>query len=179
MGSVKTARKNRTATSDAVISGDGKYRYKLGRYWKINEAPAVWIMLNPSTADGVEDDPTIRRCMSFAKRWGFGGIEVYNLFALRSPKPITIEKAIDPVGPDNDRWLMAASQSGRKIIAAWGSCQTRLQLMRATQVMKLLVRGGRGIPASLGLTKSGQPRHPLYVRSDAELLPLPNHSLEI
>jgi hypothetical protein len=179
MESVKTGTKSRAATSDAVISADGKYRYKLGRYWSPKAPPVVWIMLNPSTADAVENDPTIRRCVSFAKRWGFGGIEVYNLFALRSPDPITIETAIDPVGPDNDGWLMAASRSGRKIIAAWGSCQTHLQMMRATQVIKILSRGGGPVPATLGLTKSGQPRHPLYVRSDAELLPLQNHCLEI
>jgi hypothetical protein len=178
MGSVRTETENHVARSQAVISPDGKYRYKLGRYWDVNEAPVIWIMLNPSTADAVEDDPTVRRCISFAKRWGFGGIEVYNLFALRSPHPVMMEGAIDPVGPENDGWLMAASRSGRKIIAAWGSCQTRLQMMRATQVMMLLTCGGNGTPASLGLTKSGQPRHPLYVRSDAKLSPLPNYPMK-
>ena len=178
MESVKTDTKNHATASEAVMSADGKYRYKLGRCWNRKKAPAIWIMLNPSTADAVKDDATIRRCICFAKRWGFGGIEVYNLFALRSRYPITIESANDPIGPDNDDWLMAASQSGRKIIAAWGSCKTHLQLMRATKVLELLVRGGGGIPSSLGLTKTGQPRHPLYVRSDAELLGLPNHPLE-
>ena len=178
MCSVGTATKTRTAASDAVISGDGKYRYKLGRYWNRKDAPAIWIMLNPSTADAVENDPTICRCISFAKRWGFGGIEVYNLFALRSPHPITIEMAVDPVGPDNDSWLTAAAQSGRKISAAWGSCQTQLQSVRANQVMKLLVQGRSALPASLGLTKTGQPRHPLYVRGTSQLFPLPTSSIK-
>lgn len=176
--SVKTATATHGATSDAVISADGKYRYKLGRYWSPKAPPVVWIMLNPSTADAVENDPTIRRCVSFAKRWGFGGIEVYNLFALRSPHPSTIETALDPIGPDNDSWLMAASQSGRKIIAAWGSCRTQLRIMRATQVIEVLVRGGGPAPATLGLTKTGRPKHPLYVRGDAQLVPLPYHSME-
>jgi hypothetical protein len=178
MSFMKTGTKGHGATSEAVISADGKYRYKLGRYWSPKAPPVVWIMLNPSTADAVENDPTIRRCVSFAKRWGFGGIEVYNLFALRSPDPITIGTAIDPVGPDNDSWLRAASQSGRRIIAAWGSCQSHLQTIRASQVIKILRRGAGPAPATLGLTKSGQPRHPLYVRGDAELLPFPYHPME-
>lgn len=162
-----TARK-----SSAVISADGKYRYKLGRYWGRETAPAVWIMLNPSTADAVDDDPTIRRCISFAKRWGFGGIEVYNLFALRSRDPIRMETAEDPVGPENDYWLTAAAQSGTTIIAAWGACQTLLQSRRAARVVELLVQSRAANPTSLGLTKAGHPRHPLYVRSDALLSPL-------
>lgn len=159
--------------SSAVISADGKYRYKLGRYWARETALAVWIMLNPSTADAAEDDPTIRRCISFAKRWGFAGIEVYNLFALRSPDPIRIETADDPVGPENDYWLTAAAQSGRTIIAAWGACQTLVQSRRAARVMELLVQSRAANPTSLGLTKAGHPRHPLYVRSDVLLSPLP------
>jgi len=178
MDPMKVDTKGCAAKSDAVISADGKYRYKLGRYWSPKAPPLVWIMLNPSTADAVQDDPTIRRCVSFAKGWGFGGIEVYNLFALRSPNPVTIETTIDPVGPENDHWLRSASQSGGKIIVAWGSCRSPLQMTRATQVTKILSRGGGPVPATLGLTKSGQPKHPLYVPGDAELLPFPSHSLE-
>jgi len=159
--------------SDAVISDDGKYRYKLGRYWTRKDVPVVWIMLNPSSADAVENDPTIRRCISFAKRWGFGGIEVYNLFALRSRDPRSIERADDPVGPKNDYWLTAAARKGRTIIAAWGECQTALKSRRAAEVMELLVRSGGANPKSLGFTKTGDPRHPLYVRSDVLLSPLP------
>jgi hypothetical protein len=176
MESVKIGTRSPAGASDAIVSADGKYRYKLERYWSPTAPPVVWIMLNPSTADAVENDATIRRCVSFAKRWGFGGLEVYNLFALRSPDPTAIETVIDPVGPDNDSWLMAASKSGRKIVAAWGSCRTRLQMTRARQVMNILGRTAGPVPATLGLTKSGQPRHPLYVRGDAELSPLQPHS---
>lgn len=176
MSSVGTAANRKTAGSDAVISPDGKYRYKLGRYWNPSEASAIWIMLNPSTADNVEDDPTIRRCVSFATRWGFGGIEVYNLFALRSQKPAAIENASDPVGPLNDGWLAKAAKSRRTVIAAWGSCGTRLQSARADEVMRILAQCGCALPAHLGLTKTGQPRHPLYVRGNAKLLSLPNYT---
>lgn len=159
--------------SNAIISSDGRYRYKLGRYWTQRKAPLVWIMLNPSTADAEKDDHTIRRCISFAKRWGFGGIEVYNLFALRSRHPTSIEMADDPVGPENDDWLKAAARSGRKIVAAWGACRTLRQSQRAAHVMKLLVRFRNAFPVSLGVTKTGDPRHPLYVRADALPRPLP------
>ncbi len=162
----------RAITTSAVLSADGKYRYQLSRYWTRKTDPVVWIMLNPSTADAVENDPTIRRCISFAKRWGFGGIEVYNLFALRSSNPIDIERAANPVGPENDDWLTAAARSERTIIAAWGGCTTPLQSRRAIEVTELLVRGRSAWLISLGLTKTGHPRHPLYVRSDVTLSPL-------
>jgi len=162
--------------SGAVISRDGKYRYKLSRCWTPGSDRAVWIMLNPSTADAVEDDATIRRCISFAKQWGCGGIEVYNLFALRSPHPTRIEIVDDPVGPDNDRWLSAAARTTGIVIAAWGACNTPLQLKRANEVIKFLVRDRHVFLSTLGLTKGGQPRHPLYVRNDTRLSPL-IHSL--
>lgn len=162
---------DRGRVSTAVVSNDGKYRYKLSRCWTPGINRAVWIMLNPSTADAVEDDATIRRCISFAKRWGCGGIEVYNLFALRSRHPAIIEMAHDPVGPDNDRWLIAAAQGEGKIIAAWGACQTPLQLRRANEVIEFLVRDRHVLLSALGFTKGGHPRHPLYVRSDGPLFP--------
>jgi hypothetical protein len=110
---VKAAPLYQALQPGAVISQDGKYRYKLARYWNSKEPPVIFIMLNPSTADAVENDPTIRRCISFAKRWGFGGLEVYNLFALRSYDPAVIEIAGDPVGPDNDNWLRGAIRGWR------------------------------------------------------------------
>lgn len=158
--------------SAAVISGDGKYRYMLSRHWTQGSARAVWIMLNPSTADAAKDDATIRRCICFAKRWGYDGIEVYNLFALRSRHPTRIEMVEDPVGPDNDRWLRTAAQNKGKVIAAWGACNTPLQLKRANEVIELLVRDQHVSLCALGFTKDGHPRHPLYVRNDVMLSPL-------
>ncbi len=168
---MKTTSTTPRLISGAVISGDGKYRYKLERNWSRKAPPVVWIMLNPSTADAAQNDPTIRRCISFSKRWGFGGIEVYNLFAVRSPSPSMIEMERDPIGPDNDTWLTLAVRSCRKVIAAWGACQTEIRSVRAMQVMEILTECGCAGPASLGLTKSGQPRHPLYVPVDAKLVP--------
>ncbi len=164
--------KAKAKASAAVISRDGKYRYKLSRRWTPGSDRAVWIMLNPSTADAIEDDATIRRCISFAKRWGCDGIEVYNLFALRSRHPIRIEIVEDPVGPDNDLWLSVAAQTTGKVIAAWGACNTPLQLRRANKVIEFLLRDRRVFVSTLGLTKGGQPRHPLYVRNDTPLTPL-------
>jgi hypothetical protein len=160
-------------SSDAVISTDGRYRYKLNRYWTRRKPPAVWIMLNPSTANAVENDPTIRRCVSFAKHWGFGGIEVYNLFALRSSHPVSIETAADPVGPDNDKWLKEIVHSEGTIVLAWGHCRTPLQSRRAARVLEFLLLGQNVFPKSLGLTKGGHPRHPLYVRGNARLCSFP------
>ena len=164
--------KARAKPSAAVISRDGKYRYKLTRCWSPGGGRAVWIMLNPSTADAVQDDATIRRCISFAKRWGCGGIEVYNLFALRSRHPTGIEIVDDPVGPDNDRWLSAAARTTGTVVAAWGGCSTPLQLRRANEVIEFLLRDRHFSLSTLGITKSGQPRHPLYARNDAPLSPL-------
>jgi hypothetical protein len=153
--------------SEAIISADRKYRYKLVRSWASDSAPLIWIMLNPSTADASRDDPTIRRCVSFAKGWGFGGVEIYNLFALRSNDPKRIELASDPIGPENDTWLKSALRTGGTVITAWGQCATKLRCQRASEVATMISRKKRVRVVSLGFTKGGQPRHPLYVRGDA------------
>ena len=137
-----------------------------------------WICLNPSTADAVTDDPSIRRMRGFAKREGCGGICVLNLYAVRSPDPSVLRHhgrfhpdLPDPVGPDNDKWLsiLADWALGEvPVVAAWGA--NPIAVSRATAVMKLLA----GVPlACLGVTATGAPRHPLYVRADAPLIPWP------
>ncbi len=161
-----------SSKATAVISQDGRYRYELTRHWNNKLDPLFWIMLNPSTADATSDDPTIRRCISFAKSWGYGGIKVYNLFALRSPHPIRITTVPGPVGPENDKWLISASRSGRQIIAAWGACRTPLVMQRAARVIRLFSRTRRFAPMCLGMTRTGDPKHPLYVPRNAELEPL-------
>ena len=93
-------------TSGATFSDDGVYRYRLWREWDADLPSCLFIMLNPSTADATQDDPTIRRCIDYARRWGFGRLEVGNLFALRSTDPKALYAADDPVGPDNDDALM-------------------------------------------------------------------------
>lgn len=95
----------------AVLSPCGRYRYELTRRWA--PGPLVgWVMLNPSRADAHTDDPTVRRCVGFAHRWGYGGLIIRNLYALRATDPAALADHLDPVGPDTTRtWPAAASRS--------------------------------------------------------------------
>lgn len=147
----------------AVLSGCGRYRYLLTRRWA--DDPAVtFVMLNPSTADATTDDPTIRRCIGFAKSWGYGSLNVVNLFAFRATDPRDLLAATDPVGPRNDAFLHDYLPVS---VAAWGA--HKLAVARARQVMQAFA--GRPLLWCLGVTKDGHPRHPLYVRADAPLIP--------
>lgn len=144
---------------------DGPYRYKLWRWWG-NARPALFVMLNPSTADAERDDPTIRRCQGFAERWGYGGLEVVNLFAYRSTTPLrTIGEGA--IGPLNDAMIVKAAMSAGVIVAAWGNRGGALGRDKA--VLDLLERAWNGTIYCLGTTAQGQPRHPLYVRGDTKL----------
>lgn len=155
--------------SGAVLSPCGTYRYTLDRVWDASLLTALFIMLNPSTADASEDDPTIRRCRSFATREGCGGLTVVNLFALRSTDPAALTSHPDPVGPQNDVHIaLALDRQPAVVIAAWGAHP--FAKPRAAQVAGLLTAHG-GQPQCLGVTKNGDPRHPLYVRGDAPLAP--------
>lgn len=152
----------------AIISECGKYRYVLKR--EIPQVirwvkPCLFIMLNPSTADAERDDPTIRRCVSFAKREGCTSLTVVNLFARRSTYPEFLDSDPDPVGPENDRYIdeeLKAHSFGIKI-AAWGA---RPIARDRGDLLALL--GGR--LHCLGVTKSGAPKHPLYLKNDAPLM---------
>jgi hypothetical protein len=121
-------------------------------------------MLNPSTATEHDDDPTIRRCIDFAKRWGYGGLEVGNLFALRSTDPAILRYFGDPIGPKNDEVLIGICHRAAFVVAAWG-VHGKLR-GRGGQVLRLL--GNHKAIHSLGLTEEGQPRHPLYVPAVTE-----------
>lgn len=149
----------------AVISPCGRYRYRLWRRW--GAAPAAcFIMLNPSTADADVDDPTIRRCIAFAKRWGCGGIRVVNLFAWRATDPAALVQArrdgFDIAGAYNHVHLVSATGDAGRVIAAWGAHP--LARDRWIYAARWL-RPGTDV-ACLGTTKDGSPRHPLYVRGD-------------
>ena len=106
--------------SDAEFSPCRQYRYSLWRYWDEHKRYAVFVCLNPSTADETKDDPTVRRCINFAKGWDYGGMIMLNLFALRSTDPKRLKLVDDPVGPDNDFHLRSASSKAGITIAAWG-----------------------------------------------------------
>ena len=120
---------------------------------------AMFVGLNPSTADKIKDDPTARKCMRFAESWGYGGIILANLFAYRATDRRKLKVASDPVGPDNDPWLTRLADEAGIIIAAWG---VHGGFMGRDQVVMDLL----GEVHSLGLTKEGKPRHPLYLKSD-------------
>lgn len=151
--------------SSAVLSSCKSYRYVLEREW--SSAPRVhFVMLNPSTADADQDDATIWKCMRFARRWGAGGILVYNLFALRATDPKALRVHEDPVGPGNDAALAVLAESVRasagRLIAGWGTMGAFRERDRA--VMKIL-QGAR--VEALALNTDGSPKHPLYVKGAA------------
>lgn len=145
---------------------EGMYRYHLRRKWA--DGPiALFCMLNPSTATESEDDPTIRRCIGFARGWGCGSLEVVNLFAWRSfdPKELLVPLR-DVVGPRNDEFIEKAAKEATYVIAAWGAFPRAKN--RGAQVVQLL---SRWKPVHcLGLTKDGAPRHPLYLKSNSPRL---------
>ena len=147
----------------AVISGCARYRYLLTREVGGRGAGRVlFVMLNPSTADGDVDDATVRGCVARARAWGYGELWVVNLFGLRSTDPRALLLAADAVGPENDVWIERAARGSACVIAAWG-------VLGWIQGRDRLVLGmlegivGRDRIECLGLTKGGAPRHPLYV----------------
>jgi hypothetical protein len=150
----------------ACFDASGLYRYSLWRVWNRHTPKLVFIMLNPSTADAEINDPTIRRCIGFAQVWGYGRLEVVNLFGLRTPDPHRLRQAPDPVGDQCDAYIQTAAQQADRIILAWGNwgnfCgrdQTVLSLLTSYKLF------------CLGRNQSGQPRHPLYLKRDVEPIP--------
>ncbi len=149
----------RQVIKGAIIDETGKYRYQLLRIWDESKPLAVFIMLNPSTADENEDDPTIKRCMNYARSWGYGGIKVVNLFAYRATDPKELSKVSDPIGPENNRYIWEAVSGDGIVIAAWGACNhVRNRMDWALPASKELY--------CLGKTKDGHPKHPLYLKAD-------------
>ena len=153
----------------ARFSDDEKYRYLLGR--RISDSPRrlLFIMLNPATADATQNDPTIRRCIGFAERWGYGLLEVANLFAYRTPYVSELRRADDPIGPDNDEWICRAINTADKIILAWGNHGAYMN--RSDEVKRMALETAQ--PYHLGLNKTGEPKHPLYLPSAT--IPTPLH----
>ncbi|MEQ1760459.1 MAG: DUF1643 domain-containing protein [Vicinamibacterales bacterium] len=155
----------------AVISADGRYRYKLWRRWDDSARTMLWVLLNPSTADANSDDPTLRRCVGFAKQHGYSGIVIVNLFAYRATDPRELRHADDPVGPDNDAHIATAcGQPGVDVVVAgWGA--HALARPRAAHVRNV-VDAHRGTMRCFAKSKDGHPRHPLYVPYSAQLMDL-------
>ena len=153
-------------SSGADISTCGRYRFSLFRSWG-DGLPCAFVMLNPSTADASEDDPTIRRCIGFAKSWGYGGIEVVNLYAYRATNPKDLWKTASPIGPGNDDHIREAAQSCDRVVLAWGAHGAKYG--RGQRVEDLVRECGKDV-VTLGRTKSGEPKHPLYLRADTAAL---------
>lgn len=168
----------------AITGGpDAMYRYELGRTWGTDDPRwLLWVMLNPSTGDGMTDDPTLRRVRSFTKREGYNGFVVVNLYAYRSPKPDVLAHVDDPVGPMNwttqDRWL-ADREVIAEVVVGWGAhldnaTQPARHMLRADDI----VRGFRHrcithlrAPMCLGTAKGGAPLHPLMLHDDTPMIP--------
>ena len=143
-----------------------RYRYVLWRLWGSGARPAMFIGLNPSTADETQDDPTVRRCKAFARSWGCDSLIMTNLFAWRATDPREMKAADQPVGSENDDWLYQLAERAHVRVAAWGV--HGLWLERAMQVAAVLPD-----LECLGRTKDGHPRHPLYLAGTTQLEPWP------
>jgi hypothetical protein len=148
--------------SGAVFDETETYRYALWRVWEPSKPRLCFVLLNPSTADAKRNDPTIRRCIGFARAWDFGGVEVVNLYAFRATRPVDLFRAADPVGPENDRYLAEAVARAWRVVVGWGNHGAKQD--RDAAIFPLLVNAH-----CFGITSAGQPRHPLYVRGDAVL----------
>jgi hypothetical protein len=167
----------RVFSKTADISADGKYRHVLTRRWAWFARPMLFVMLNPSTADGCQDDPTIRKCIGFAQQAACSGIIVVNLYDWRATKPADLWKAERPVSDVNDSVIQSmaqqTSETGGFIVAAWGAHarQDRIDQVRALPFMDDLW--------CYGTTKSGQPRHPLMLAYATELVGWPEVGSEV
>jgi hypothetical protein len=157
-----------------IFSSDRRYRYLLRHTWEPLFAPkfCTWIGLNPSVADETQLDPTLRRIRAFSASAGYNGFIMTNLFGLVSTDPDQLYTVDDPVGPENDRYILQAATETRKVVAAWGilgghqkRCQTVLKMLTCFDVM------------CLKETKEGYPIHPLYVAGDTELIRYEKHSI--
>ena len=157
-----------TTHNTTVFSPCRKYRYTLWRRWAEGGSYLMVIGLNPSTADETNDDPTIRRCIDFAKRWGFNALCMTNLFAWRDTLPENMKKEISPIGPDNDLHLTTIGRDAGMILAAWGKHGKHLDRGKRVALMV-----GHLYPRCLKKNQDGSPQHPLYVPAATQPIPFP------
>lgn len=155
--------------SSAQISNCGRYRYRLQRSWNRALPSPLFIMLNPSTADAEIDDATIRSIKRLCYAWDFGGFEVVNLYAWRATDPRELERAADPVGPENDSVIADALSRCEPVVCAWGA--HKMAESRALAVLAA-AKVSNVTPYCLGKTKAGHPCHPLYLKTGTPLEPL-------
>lgn len=149
-----------------MFSPDERYRFSLQRLWHEQRPMLNIIGLNPSTADATRDDPTIRRCLTLARRLGCGELVVTNLFAFRATSPADMRAQADPVGPNNDMVIEAWAEVAKYVVVAWGTHGAFRD--RHAEVTRMVQRI-RPEVFCLGRTKDGYPRHPLYLPSATPL----------
>lgn len=148
------------AASIATYSDCETYRYTLTRTWGESGTHALFVMLNPSTATEVQNDPTVERCERRARALGFAAFTVTNIFAFRATDPRDMRSAQDPIGPDNDQAILNAAKTADTIICAWG---THGEHMARGPQMETVLRAQPKPLYHLGLSKAGHPKHPLYI----------------
>lgn len=154
----------------ANFSACRTYRYKLWRRWNTAKPHLACICLNPSTADEVDNDPTVKRLIRRAMAYGAGGLVLANLYAYRSTDPDVLPTVDDPVGPENDTAILDACRDAMFVLCGWGKNGTLLN--RAAQVLSLLRQNGI-TPMCLATNTDGSPTHPLYLSYELKPLPLP------
>ncbi|EBA04353.1 MAG: DUF1643 domain-containing protein [Paracoccaceae bacterium] len=153
------------AVSVAIYSPCEKYRYSLTRVWDETAPRALYVMLNPSTATEVQNDPTVERCERRSRALGFGAFQVCNIFAWRDTDPRNMKAAKDPVGPANNATISDACKWANTIVCAWGTHGAHLA--RGKEVTKLM--RATNLPLfHLGLSKAGHPKHPLYISYETQ-----------
>ncbi len=165
----------------AIFSSDRRYRYLLRRRVGLGDQRCAFVMLNPSTADEVVNDPTVTRCIRFAQVWGYGILEVVNIFAYRATDPkelytyrdaselLRVNEAFDPIGVDNDHFIVTAASQCHQVVVAWGNHGALYD--RGAEVLSEIWFAKHRI-YSFGMTQAGQPRHPLYLPKDQPLIPI-------
>lgn len=149
----------------AIVDETKQYRYQFSCEWGYGGRFVTFVMLNPSVGNQEQVDPTLKKCIAYAKRWGYDGLNVVNLFAYISTEPTELKHQVDPVGPDNNRHVLEAIQNSEKVIAAWGqSIRTGFVKARIRETLELLSSVD---VYTLELTVCGEfPKHPLYLRND-------------
>jgi hypothetical protein len=159
---------NEAQSKSAFISECGQYRYELRRIWDESKPKVMFLMLNPSTADANIDDPTIRRCVAFAKSWGYGGILVGNLFAYRATEPKILLTVNDPIGQENLTYLKAMYNESKIVICAWGNSKIVEKLGKKIGNYYKILREIIERIYYLELSNDGTPKHPLYLKKDLQ-----------
>lgn len=151
-----------TDESGAVFDASAKYRYLLWRIWDFDKPIICWFLLNPSTADEIVLDPTLRRCKRYSELWGYGGFKVLNVFSFRTTKPKNLLKCKNPIGPTNDYYIIKECLDIPMIVVGWGNFILNFW-DRIDELNKLLYSSEL---YALKLTSKSQPSHPLYLKKD-------------